>query len=307
MRAPNRYIPFPHYAIQEAYPPADVALIRRKSLDLAYAHRSPSQKLDVYLPDESEGPLPVIMSIHGGAFLAWDKSDSQVRPMLEGLKRGYAVVAVNYRLSWQVRFPAQLHDVKAAVRWIRANARQYGFDPMRIAAWGGSAGGYLAAMLGTSAGVTELEDSSLGNPNQPCNVQAVVAWYPPTNFLSMDMQLIQAGLPPEAGKEHGGPNSPESLLMGQQITTIPELVRAASPATYISSATPPFFIQHGTRDATVPTQQSVGFAALLRHALGDEKVRLELIEDAAHLDPKFMTSENVGRVFAFLDKHLKCS
>ena len=112
-----------------------------------------------------------------------DKSDMQVMPMLEGLKRGYAVVAVNYRLSWEAKFPALVQDVKAAVRWIRANASRYELDPQRIAAWGGSAGGYLASMLGTSAGIPELEDLSLGNPEQPCNVQAVVAWYGPTDFL----------------------------------------------------------------------------------------------------------------------------
>ena len=302
MSASNRYIPFPHYAIQEAYPPARVEHILRKWLDVPYADRSPAQGLDIYLPDEGDGPFPVIVSIHGGAFLAWDKSDSQVEPMLQGLRRGYAVVAVNYRLSFEARFPAQIHDLKAAIRWIRANAKRYRLDPTRVAAWGGSAGGYLSAMLGTSAGVPELEDLSLGNPDRPSDVQAVVAWYPPTNFLSMDAQLIQAGMPPEAGKEHSGANSPESLLMGGQITTIPDRVRAASPGTYITAQTPPFLLQHGTRDSTVPAQQSIEFAGTLRRVLGDDKVRLELIDDAAHLDPKFLTPENIDKVFFFLDQ-----
>jgi len=298
----QRYIPFPHYAIREAYPPADVDGIRRKLLDVPYAHRSPAQRLDVYLPEAGEGPFPVIVSIHGGAFLAWDKSDSQVMPMLQGLGRGYAVVAVNYRLSWEAKFPAQLHDIKSAVRWVRANAREFPFDPARIAAWGGSAGGYLSAMLGVSAGIAELEDLSQGNPDRPSDVQAVVAWYPPTDFLTMDVQLMQAGMPPEAGKEHSGPNSPESLLLGAQVTTVPERVRAASPATYVTAATPPFFLQHGTKDATVPAQQSIELAETLRRALGDDKVRLELVDDAVHLDPKFLTVENIDRVLTFLDR-----
>jgi acetyl esterase/lipase len=116
-----------------------------------------------------------------------DKADMQVLPMLEGLKRGYAVVAVNYRLSWEAKFPALVHDVKAAVRWIRANARRYGLDPARIVAWGGSAGGYLASVLGTSAGIQGLEDLSMGNPNQPSNVQAVVDWFGPTDFLKYEL------------------------------------------------------------------------------------------------------------------------
>lgn len=304
MSASNRYLPFPHYAIREAYPPADVEGIRRKFLDLPYADHSPAQKLDIYLPEEGEGPFPVILSIHGGAFLAWDKSDSQVEPMLHGLRRGYAVVAANYRLSFEARFPAQMHDLKAAVRWIRANASRYSFDPQKIAAWGGSAGGYLSAMLGTSAGVPELEDLGLGNPDQPCDVQAVVAWYPPTDFLTMDAQLIRAGLPPEAGKEHSAPNSPESLLLGAQVTMVPDRARLASPATHVTADAPPFLLQHGTKDSTVPAQQSVELAEVLRRVLGEDKVRLELIDDAVHLDPKFQSPENLDRVFRFLDQHL---
>jgi len=223
--------PTSHYAIRQLHPPADTAHIRRKYLDIPYATRSAAQKLDIYLPERGTGPFPVIVSIHGGAFMGCDKSDAQVQPMLRGLERGYAVVAVNYRLSWEARFPAMVHDVKAAVRWIRANAPGYGFDPLRIAAWGGSAGGYLAAMLGTSAGVPELEDLTLGNPTHSSAVQAVVAWYAPTDFLQMDAQLIEAGMPPAPGERHNGANSPESLLLGEQITRIPERVRAANPET----------------------------------------------------------------------------
>jgi len=301
------FSPNQHYALEFIHPPANVEHIRRKYLDIAYAYKSSAQKLDIYLPDEGGGPFPVIVSIHGGAFMGCDKADAQVMPMLEGLKRGYAVVAINYRLSWEARFPALVHDVKAAVRWIRANASQYFFDKRKIAVWGRSAGGYLSVMLGTSAAVKELEDISLGNPDQSCDVQAVVDWFGPTNFLTMDELLIEAGLPPEEGMEHSGVNSPESLLLGEQITKIPELVQAANPETYITPATPPFFIQHGTQDATVPVQHSIGLAAKLRNAIGEDKVVLELIEGAAHEDPRFESPENVQKVFAFLDRTLKIS
>jgi len=300
--------PFPgHYAVQDPHPPANTDHIKRKFLDVPYATLSPAQKLDIYLPDEGDGPFPVIVSIHGGAFLGCDKADAQVMPMLEGLKRGYAVVAVNYRLSWEAKFPALVHDVKAAVRWIRANAARYGFDPKRIAAWGGSAGGYLAAMLGTTAGVRELEDLSLGNPDQPSDVQAVVAWFPPTDFLRMDEWLAESGLGPTPGMEHNGPHSPESLLLGEQITKIPERVRAADPATYVTAKAPPFFLQHGKADSTVPMQSSIHLAEKLERAIGKDKVRLELLDGAAHADPLFETPENVAKVFAWLDEHLKGS
>lgn len=296
--------PIRHYAIQELPAPADTSHIRRKFLNIPYAHLSPAQQLDIYLPDEGAGPFPVIVSIHGGAFMGCDKADLQVLPMLEGLKRGYAVVAINYRLSGEARFPALVHDAKAAVRWIRANAPRYGFDPGRIAAWGGSAGGYLASMLGVSAGIPELEDLSLGNPDQPSNIQAVVDWYGPTDFLKMDEQLAAFGFPPPEGQRHSDADSPESLLLGGKITEIPERVHAANPKTYIRPNAPPFFIQHGTHDPVVPVQQSIQFAAKLRQIIGDEHVRLELLQGAVHADPIFEVPENVTKVLDFLDRCL---
>jgi acetyl esterase/lipase len=294
-----------HYAIEGAPPPADTNHIQRKFLNVPYAQLSPAQQLDVYLPDEGEGPFPVIIAIHGGAFIGCDKADLQVLPMLEGLKRGYAVVSINYRMSGEAKFPALVQDAKAAVRWVRANATQYEFDPQRIVAWGGSAGGYLSNMLGTSAGIPELEDLSLGNAEQLCNVQAVVAWYAPANFLKMDEQLAANGLLAPPGFRHTEPDSPESLLMGQLITEIPEKVKAANPETYIRPGAPPFLLQHGTKDPVVPVQQSIEFAEKLHLILGEDSVPLELLEGAAHADMRFETRENVSRVLDFLDSHLK--
>lgn len=298
----DRY--FNHYAISYI-PKAPTEHIRRKFVDLEYGNQSPSQKLDVYLPDEGEGPFPVIIAVHGGAFMGGDKGDIQVIPMLEGLERGYAVVSINYRLSHEAKFPALVHDAKAAVRWVRANAQRFGFDPERIAAWGGSAGGYVSSFLGVSRGVSELEDLSIGHAAFSSDVQAVVAWFGPSNFLTMDQQLEESGLAPKVEERHNGPNSPESLLLGQTITEVPELVTTANPETYITEGVPPFLLQHGTRDSTVPFQQSVEFAHKLDRALGSKKVRLTLLENKEHADDAFGAPENLEIVFAFLDQHLK--
>jgi acetyl esterase/lipase len=294
-----------HYAIEGGPPPADTSHIKRKFLNLSYAHVSPAQMLDVYLPEQGEGSFPVIIAIHGGAFMGCDKADLQVLPMLEGLKRDYAVVSINYRMSGEAKFPALVQDAKAAVRWVRANAKRYRFDPQRIAAWGGSAGGYLSNMLGISAGIPALEDLSLGNPDQPCNVQTVVAWYAPANFIKMDEHLAASGLLAAPGFRHNEANSPESLLMGQQITEIPEKVKEANPETYIRSGAPPFLLQHGTRDSVVPVQQSIEFADKLKQIVGEDSVTLELLEGAEHADVRFETPENVSRVLDFLDTHLR--
>ncbi len=285
-------------------PEAHTAHIRRKLFDLPYASVSPAQKLDIYWPAEGDGPFPVIVSIHGGAFMGGDKRDVQITPMLEALERGYAVVGVNYRMSGEAKFPVLVHDVKAAIRWVRANAAAYMFDPGRIAVWGGAAGGYQALMAGVSVGVPELDDLSLGNPEQPSDVQAVVAWFPPTNFLLMDAQLAESGLIPGDVEDHSAADSPESLLLGRKTTTVPDLVRAANPETYIRPGAPPMLIQHGLLDDTVPYQQSATFVATARAILGDDHVTLDLIPGARHGDPAFGAPENVAKVLDFLDSVL---
>jgi acetyl esterase/lipase len=294
-----------HYAISSAVPPAKTDHIKRKMFDIAYADSSPAQKLDIYWPEEGDGPFPVIVSIHGGAFMGGDKRDIQLTPMLECLKRDYVLVGINYRMSGEAKFPALVHDVKAAIRWIRANAEHYLFDPKRIATWGGSAGGYLSLMMGVSAWATELEDLTLGNPEQPSHVQAVVDWFGPTDFLKMDEQLAESGFAPPVEFSHNGANSPESLLLGAQITQIPELVHKANPEIYIRSIAPPFFIQHGTHDDTVPHQQSINMAAKLADVIGADKVMLELLPNARHADSAFETRQNVKKVLDFLDSILR--
>lgn len=127
-------------------------------------------------------------------------------------------------------------------------------------------------MAGVSDGVAHLDDPALGNPDRPSDVQAVVAWCPPTGFLLMDTQLAASGFAQTPETAHNGPRSPESLILGQQITEIPDLVRVANPETYIRRGLPPFFIQHGTADSTVPYQQSLNFACKLAAAVGREHV-----------------------------------
>jgi acetyl esterase/lipase len=294
----------PHYALPFAIPEAKTDHIVRKMFNLPYASRSPAQKLDIYWPDEGNGPFPVVISIHGGAFMGGDKRDVQLTPMLEVLRRRYALVGVNYRMSGEAKFPALIHDIKAAIRWIRANASIYLFDPERIATWGGSAGGYLSLMAGVAAGIQQLDDPSLGNTGQPELVQAVVSWFPPTDFLKMDEQLAESGFFPPPEFAHNGEYSPESLLLGQTITKIPELVHIANPETYIRPGLPPFFIQHGRMDDTVPYHQSLNFANKLA-AIAPQNVTHEVLPNARHADPAFETPQNVQKILDFLDNALR--
>ncbi len=294
----------PHYAVPFAVPDAKTDHIVRKMFDLPYASLSPAQKVDIYWPEEGNGPFPVILVIHGGAFMGGDKRDIQLTPMLEALNRGYVVVSMNYRMSGEAIFPALVQDVRAAIRWVRANAKQFLFDSTKIVTWGGSAGGYLSLMAGVGAGIPELTDLSLGNPDQPDHVQAVISWFPPTDFLKMDEQLDESGFLPPPEFAHSGENSPESLILGQKITEIPDLVRVANPETYIRPGLPPFFIQHGNMDDTVPYQQSLNFARKLA-AIAPENVTHEILPNARHADPAFETPQNIQKVLDFIARELR--
>ena len=276
--------------------------IKRRYLDVPYASKSAAEKLDVYLPGSGKGPFPVVLSIHGGAFAMGDKADGQLTPMLAGLDHGYAVVSANYRLSGEATFPAAIDDLKAAVRFLRAHAGKYDLDTDRIVAWGGSAGGNLAALLGTSGGVAALSDPSLGNASQSDRVQAVVDWFGPISFLKMDPEFKASGAGPANHDEAG---SPESRYLGAALPTVPGRVRQADPTTYISAGDPPFLLEHGDKDANVPVQQSEEFAAALRKRLGAHEVRLEVIPGAGHMDHAFDTPGNLKLVFEWLDSRFE--
>lgn len=283
-------------------PLADVSHISRKWLDLPYASLSPTQKLDIYLPEEGDGPFPVILYIHGGGFASEDKRRIHLLPFLKGMERGYAVVGVDYRLSGEAVFPAGIQDVKAAIRWLRANAERYRLDGDRIAACGGSSGGNYAAMICLTGNVIELDDLSLGNQEYPCNVQAAVDWFGPTDFLQMDEQAEENGF---GLTDHGEADSPESRYLGAKISEVPLKVELANPMTYIHECMPPLLIQHGRLDDLVPVQQSIIFVEKLEKYVSPDRFEFDIIEGAGHADLLFETDENMERVFSFLDKHLK--
>ena len=283
-------------------PEADVSHVRRKWLDVAYADVSPAQRLDIFLPDEGDGPFPVLLRIHGGAFAYGDKRDIHVLPFLSGLPRGYAVASVNYRLSGEATFPAGIQDVKAAIRWLRAHAADYLLDGRRVVAWGDSSGGNYAAMVCVSAGVGLFDDPALGNAEFPSDVQVGVDWFGPTDFLKMDEQLAESGLVRLA--DHRDADSPESLYLGGRITDLPEKVRMAGPITYLHPQMPPILIQHGRADFVVPVQQSLDLARAIDAVAGPGRYELDIFEGAGHEDPIFESAENLERVFAFIGRHL---
>jgi len=223
--------------------------------DLDYAPPDPptsnGHKLDLYLPAGAGGPLPVVIWTSGSAWMA-DTGKRGAGKLAERLNpAGYAVAGVSIRSSSQVHFPGQLHDVKAAIRWLRAHAGRYDLDPDRIAIMGDSSGGWTAAMAALTGDVPELE-GSVGTTGVSSAVQAAIAFYPPTNFLAMDAWALQRCDPARC---HDAEGSPESRLVGCAIQSCPDKVQAANPARYVTAGDPPIMILHGDSDQLVPHNQ----------------------------------------------------
>jgi len=281
--------------------------------DVPYATGSEAQKLDIYLPAGGTKPYPVIVWIHPGGFFEGDKSGGGTEDplvivdmnklVMPILTRGYALVSINYRLSHEAQFPSVIYDAKAAVRWVRGTAAKYHFNPEKVASWGSSAGGYLSAFLAVSEGVREVEDMSMGNPDQSSRVIAAVDWYGCTDFIAMDPQQIQLGQELWQGG-HDSEMSPESKLIGGALRSFPERCKASNPVNYVKSNHAPIFIQHGRNDNIVPYLQSVLLEEKLR-AVGGPEVIFEVIENVGHADPVFFTSENVNKMLDFLDRYMK--
>ncbi len=281
--------------------PSGVAAPTPTEADVAYADTSAAQTLDLWLPEGTDEPAPLVVWIHGGAFKLGDKAmvGGTVQPLLDA---GYAVASVNYRLSGEALFPAGPQDVKAAVRFLRANAEDYGLNPDQFAAWGGSAGGNLAALLGTTGDQdTVLDDPALGNADTSSAVQAVVDWFGPTDFLQMDTQAASGEGSCASPEQHDPASSPESEYLGAPIQTVPDEADAANPITYVASAEelPPFQIAHGDADCNVPFQQSEILAEAIQDAGGE--ATLTILPGATHADPQFDATQ-VEPAVAFLDE-----
>lgn len=250
--------------------------------------------LDLHLP-ATPGPHPVLLWLHTGAWVTGERGGGTA---LRQATRGYAVASIDYRLAPDWIFPAQLEDCKAAIRWLRANAAEYNLDPNRVGVIGASAGGHLAALLGTTAGIAELEGSYLGNPEFSSSVRAVVDFYGPTDLLKLREQAL-----PCMGVDPNASWAPPSLFIGCPIQECPDKTSAANPMTYITPDDPPFLIIHGTADCLVPWQQS----QLLHDALTAQgrSSTLHILQGAEHGGDAFETLQYRQVVDEFLDRTVK--
>lgn len=272
-----------------AAPQPDPAV--RSLLDIPYASvGGHTLVLDLHMPVGVERP-PLVVYLHGGAWRLGDKEEAP--PFL--VKRGYAVASLNFRSSEDARFPANVHDIKAGIRFLRARAGQYGYRADRIAVSGSSSGGHLAALVGLTNGHPELEGSVGAHAGTSSGVQAVVAWVGAYNLATIIQQSTPEGLKLRVPAVQ--------LLLGGTPEEVPDLARLASPVAHVDRNDPPLLLLHGNQDLTIPVNQPLELDAAYRRA--GLVAELVIVDGVGHVArPFFGEGDPADRVIGFLQRTL---
>lgn len=278
----------------------DTSGIHRKFLNCPYGSDH-KQTLDIYLPNTGDGPFPAVLFMHGGGWSGGNKKDAQILPFISGVERGFAVIGVGYRLIPNIRYPENLFDIKAALRWLCDNAETYLIDSERVALAGASAGAHLAMMAAFTAGQPVFEGAPL---TQTCQIRAVINQYGPTDFLTPHAQYDASGYPRLSAPD------PESLgavdaLVGTQMANIPNMMRFLNPLDNVHAAIPPVLIQHGRYDPVIPYQQGTELYNKIVNICGEDRAQLDISEVYTHADPGYADKQSVENIFSFLATHLK--
>lgn len=291
----------------------DYSQFARKKLNLAYAEQSSSQMLDIVYPDRGSGPFPLIIFVHGGGFAGGSKDEFTIAFIFKLISQGYAVASVEYRLALEAPWPAQIYDVKSAVRWLRAKGKELGLCTEKILMCGNSAGATLTQLTAATGGRGLLEDLSTGNAEHSSRVDAIISWY---GLSSFEMEL--SGSPGITHDEYARITNiqedcfdgyPElldsaSLLLCKPAREYMDEVNAMSPLNYVDCNFPNALFQHGTADRVLDYRQSVAMAGKVCSLCGAERAEVDLFPGAVHGDPRIKSDENMQRCLLFIKKHL---
>jgi acetyl esterase/lipase len=264
----------------------------QKLVDLEYAKAGEiSLKLDLYLPSDVNDSA-LIVWVHGGAWRGGSKNSVSIEPLVE---KGYSIASVDYRLTPVAPFPANVHDIKAAIRYLRGHADHYGYNKEKFVVSGSSAGGHLAALVGVSNGHPKLEGNLGDYTNQSSDIAAIVDFYGASNLTTILKQSTPHGL---------GVREPAlDLLIGGQPEAVPEMAKLASPVFHVDASDPPLLLIHGDQDPQMPINQAHEIHGQYKNLR--LPVLFEVIHGGGHGGKAFFDEERLALVDWFLKKHLR--
>ena len=286
---------FIHYPVKD-----DTSYIKEYILDglaesrlnIPYDERSESQKLDLYIPIEAKRPFPVLIYIHGGGLIRGDKT-RHINPLLQGLRYGYGLVCINYRLAEEAPFPAMINDVTSAIRFIKAHSDEYGIDKEKMIVWGETHGSYLACLTGVYGKSGEYNDPECPYTDQDASVAGVIDYWSFTDFQTTYKESLKK-------RE----NDPAAIPIEEMIFhksgkgLIEEIEKYPKPLEGINEDTPPFYILHGELDNEIPRKHSVTYYETLKKA--GKEVFFELVTKTKHSLPMYQYAWQIEGTYRFI-------
>lgn len=247
---------------------------------------SEDAKMDIYFPEKAEGPCPVFVEVHGGAWYFGQKSSIEFKPFLHGLDRGYVCVSVGYTLSPKAVYPQAVIEIKKAIDFLKKNADKYNLDKDRIVLWGGSAGAHLAALASYSTGTGYLDEKR----ELDSIVKMLVLWYGCHNYY-LGKRL-----------EHW---VYQNFFGEMDLSKVTEQIILSNPGCHITKDVPYTLLQHGINDGLVPYEQSVYISDIIKKIAGEDRCYLDLLENCDHADAKMFAEDNVRKMFDIIDNQIK--
>lgn len=279
--------------------------------NVPYADRSPLQTVSIYTPGD-DGDYPLLVYVNGGGWVQQLPRHDTVPGVWQAPYQGYALASVGYRLAPEDNWPAQIHDVKAALRFLRAHADEYGYNADKIVAWGNSAGGHILEMCAATNGLPTFEDLTMGNPTESSDIQALVSYYAPCDMYQLELGLhisdeeiaTLAESPLEMNDEREGMNQIGNILLGCRAFSNPSIAALASPIHFVTEDFPPTYFLHGMADPVIPYTQSTAMYNTVRAICGQDRAKLEIFPGAVHGDPAIKADEVTKRVYDFADEQI---
>lgn len=291
----------------------DPTQFKRYWLDVAYADQHPRQIMDIWLPDEGDGPFPLVVFVHGGAWMFGNKRENTMPSLFKFMQQGYALACLQYRTAPESHWPLPLYDVRAAIRFLRANAEKYNLKADKIALLGNSAGGQISNVVAALNGRDIMKGKELGNPDVDDSVQCLVNFFAPSDMYAIDLtDFGPATMVADKTEETttietdgGDPmKKPHNIMLGYPALDNRVLADTASGIKYVKDDFPPAYFLHGLKDTVVPISQSVSMWRTVNRVCGEGHAKLEIFPEAGHGDPMMKTDEVMSRTLDFIDQYL---